>query len=122
MTLLEQAQRARAASYELLTTDTRARDGALLAMADALEAGAEAILAANAQDLAAARAAGRREALLDRLALSPARIAGMANGLRKVAEAHPSSMRRGPTSLRTRRACASRAQTPACCAAARRRF
>ena len=66
MTLLEQAQRARAASYELLTTDTRARDGALLAMADALEAGAEAILAANAQDLAA-------------------RIAGMANGLRKVA-------------------------------------
>ena len=85
MTLLEQAQRARAASYELLTTDTRARDGALLAMADALEAGAEAILAANAQDLAAARAAGRREALLDRLALSPARIAGMANGLRKVA-------------------------------------
>lgn len=85
MTLLEQAQRARAASYELLTTDTRARDGALLAMADALEAGAEAILAANAQDLTAARAAGRREALLDRLALSPARIAGMANGLRKVA-------------------------------------
>lgn len=85
MTLLEQAQRARAASYELLTTDTRARDGALLAMADALEAGAEAILAANAQDLAAARATGRREALLDRLALSPARIAGMANGLRKVA-------------------------------------
>lgn len=85
MTLLEQAQRARAASYELLTTDTRARDGALLAMADALEAGAEAILAANAQDLAAARTAGRREALLDRLALSPARIAGMANGLRKVA-------------------------------------
>ena len=85
MTLLEQAQRARAASYELLTTDTRARDGALLAMADALEANADAILAANERDLAAARAAGRREALLDRLALSPVRIAGMAGGLRKVA-------------------------------------
>lgn len=85
MTLLEQAQRAKASSYELLTTDTKARDGALLAMADALEANADAILAANERDLAAARAAGRREALLDRLALSPARIAGMAGGLRKVA-------------------------------------
>lgn len=85
MTLLEQAQRAKASSYELLTTDTKARDGALLAMADALEANADAILAANERDLAAARAAGRREALLDRLALSPARIVGMAGGLRKVA-------------------------------------
>lgn len=85
MTLLEQAQRAKASSYELLTTDTKARDGALLAMADAMEANADAILAANERDLAAARAAGRREALLDRLALSPARIAGMAGGLRKVA-------------------------------------
>lgn len=85
MTLLEQAQRAKASSYELLTTDTKARDGALLAMADALEANADAILAANERDLAEARAAGRREALLDRLALSPARIAGMAGGLRKVA-------------------------------------
>ncbi len=85
MTLLEQAQRAKASSYELLTTDTKARDGALLAMADALEANADAILAANERDLAAARAAGRREALLDRLALSPVRIAGMAGGLRKVA-------------------------------------
>lgn len=85
MTLQQQAQCAKEASYRLLTVDTKTKNAALCAMADALETQTDAILAANALDLAAARDAGRTEALLDRLALSPARISGMAGGLRKVA-------------------------------------
>lgn len=85
MTLQLQAQSARNASYRLLTIDTQTKNAALLAMADALEAHTDGILAQNEIDLAAARKAGRTQALLDRLALSPERITGMAGGLRKVA-------------------------------------
>ena len=57
---------------------------ALFAMADALEAGADGILDANRQDLQAAK--GQiSEVMLDRLRLTPERISGMANGIRKVA-------------------------------------
>ena len=85
MTLLQQAQLAKQASYQLLLIDTKTKNNALLAMADALEADAQTVLTANAIDVAAARDAGRTEALLDRLSLSVDRIAGMASGLRKVA-------------------------------------
>lgn len=61
------------------------KDQALLAIARALEEQAESILKANGEDLRQGRAAGLSEALLDRLALSPARIAGMAEGMRQVA-------------------------------------
>ena len=61
------------------------KDAALLAMAAALEESTEQILAANAQDVAAARARGTRAALVDRLALDAARVAAMAAGLRDVA-------------------------------------
>ncbi len=61
------------------------KDKALLAMAQALLDHSGEILAANAEDLAAARANGMSESLLDRLALSEKRIAAMADGVRQVA-------------------------------------
>ncbi|MEZ0364389.1 glutamate-5-semialdehyde dehydrogenase [Mycobacterium sp. pUA109] len=79
------ARRARAAARVLATLPTAAKDHALHAAADALLAHAEQILAANAADLDIARAAGTAEAMLDRLALNPQRIEGIAAGLRQVA-------------------------------------
>ena len=85
MTLRQQAQFAKQASYQLLLTDTQTKNKALLMMADALVAETPAILSANAKDMDLARAAGRTESWLDRLALNESRIIGMAEGLRKVA-------------------------------------
>ena len=79
------ARRARVAARVLAALPTVAKDYALRAAADALVAHAEQILAANADDLAAAGAAGTPEAMLDRLALNPQRIEGIAAGLRQVA-------------------------------------
>ena len=79
------ARRARAASRVLATLSTEDKDRALHAAADAVLAHAHQILAANAEDLAAARAAGTPEAMLDRLALNPHRVDGIAAGLRQVA-------------------------------------
>ncbi len=59
-------------------------DRALLAMADALEAGADGILVANAQDTEAAKGTVS-SVMLDRLLLTKDRIAGMADGIRKAA-------------------------------------
>ncbi len=53
-------------------------------IADYLEAQSEEILRANAEDLTEARANGLSEALLDRLALNPARLSGIANDVRRV--------------------------------------
>ena len=85
MTTQELLQKARAAKWDMAAADTVAKNRALLAMADALEARCDDILAANALDLEAARGT-ISEVMLDRLALSPDRIAGMAAGLREVAE------------------------------------
>lgn len=90
MTSIERAMqsmglRARAAFNAVRTTPAAARTAALYAMADAVERGADAILAANAQDLARAGRDGMAEAMLDRLALTPARVADMAAGLREIA-------------------------------------
>ena len=79
------ATRARAAAARLAPLPRKAKDAALLAMADALVASTDAILSANAEDVTAGREAGTSEALLDRLALTPARIVAMADGLRHVA-------------------------------------
>ena len=84
MTTLELLQRAKKAKSAMALADTQAKNTALLAMADALEAQREAILAANRLDLEAARGTVS-EVMLDRLALSPERIAGMAQGVREVA-------------------------------------
>jgi glutamate-5-semialdehyde dehydrogenase len=79
------AEGARGAARALARADTRAKDAALRAAADALGARAERILAANAQDLAAAREAGEGAPFLDRLALDPGRLEGIAAALREVA-------------------------------------
>jgi glutamate-5-semialdehyde dehydrogenase len=83
--VLEAARRARTAAAALAPLPRSTKDAALLAMADALVAEQDRILAANAEDVAAGRAAGTSEALLDRLALDPSRVAAMADGLRHVA-------------------------------------
>jgi glutamate-5-semialdehyde dehydrogenase len=79
------ARRARVAARELATLSTETKNSALHAAADNVLRDARAILDANAEDLAAAKAAGTPEAMLDRLALNPNRIDGIAAGLRQVA-------------------------------------
>ena len=85
MTTMELLERARGAKSAMALADTETKNRALLAMADALEAKQEAILAANAQDLADARGT-ISDVMLDRLALTPGRIDGMAKGIREVAD------------------------------------
>ncbi|MFC0709640.1 glutamate-5-semialdehyde dehydrogenase [Azorhizophilus paspali] len=76
---------AREASRVLARTSTAQKNRALEAAAATLDDAREALAAANAQDLAAGRAGGLDEAMLDRLALTPARIDEMIEGLRQVA-------------------------------------
>jgi len=79
------ARRARVAARILATLTTETKNRALHAAADAVLAQADTVLAANADDVAAARAAGTAEAMLDRLALNSQRLDGIAAGLRQVA-------------------------------------
>ena len=81
----DQAGAARTAAISLATATRAAKDAALLAMADAVDAAQAEILAANALDVQRARAAGTDESLVDRLSLDPSRVAGMADGLRDLA-------------------------------------
>ena len=83
--MTQMGRRAREAAHVLRLAPAAQRTDALSAMADALHADADAVLAANAADVAAARAAGLADNLVDRLALDPARLAGMVQGLRTVA-------------------------------------
>ena len=76
---------AREAQVAIASADAVTRRGLLVAMADHLLAGQDAILAANADDLAKAAANGANKATLDRLALDPERVRGMAGALREVA-------------------------------------
>ena len=77
---------AREAATTIATLPTAAKQAALRRMADELDGQAPAILAANARDVDAARAAGRAEHLIDRLRLDAARLAGVADAVRAVAE------------------------------------
>ena len=79
------ARRARIAAATLAVTTSAAKDAALLAMADALEAGSAEILEANALDVDAARAGGTGEDVIDRLSLDEQRIRAFADGLRHIA-------------------------------------
>lgn len=79
------ARRARVAARVLATLPTATKDRALHAAADAVLARVHDILAANTVDLDTARAAGTPAAMLDRLALNPQRVDGIAAGLRQVA-------------------------------------
>lgn len=83
-TTQEILERAKKAAPELMLLGADVRNAALLKMADALEANAERILAANALDVEAARET-IGDVMVDRLRLDEKRIAGMANGIREVA-------------------------------------
>ena len=82
-TLLEQAKRAKAASYDLAVLSTEIKNKALVQMARGLECSQKKIIAENRKDLFANR--NLSKALLDRLSLDLARIKLMADSLRQVA-------------------------------------
>ncbi|MGR7137301.1 glutamate-5-semialdehyde dehydrogenase [Klebsiella aerogenes] len=75
---------AKAASYQLALLSSREKNQVLNKIADYLEARTEEILRANAEDLSDARANGLSDAMLDRLALTPARLRGIADDVRQV--------------------------------------
>lgn len=81
----ETARRARVAAQELRVLTRDAKDAALRAMADELDAQAADIVAENAADISRARENGTSAALIDRLTLTPERIADIAEALREVA-------------------------------------
>ena len=83
--VLDAARRARIAARQLAPLNTATKNRALHAAADAVLSSVHRVLAANAEDLGVARAAGTAEAMLDRLALNPQRVDGIAAGLRQVA-------------------------------------
>lgn len=75
---------ARAASRHMARATTHEKNAALQAIHDALQTNQQSILAANARDMEAGRSNGLDAALLDRLELTPARFAGMLEGLQQV--------------------------------------
>lgn len=79
------ARRARVAARALATATRATKDAGLRAMADALVAAAPEIVQANAVDLERGQANGLSAGLLDRLALTPERVAGIADALRELA-------------------------------------
>jgi glutamate-5-semialdehyde dehydrogenase len=84
-TMAEIGRRARDAATALALATTEARASALQAAAAAVRSRAKEILAANAEDVAEAKNAGMGAALIDRLALDPKRIEGVARGLEDIA-------------------------------------
>lgn len=86
LSTLEIARRARQAGFALAASSAQVRDGALLAVADALEAGKEAIFAANAQDLQAAKAEGLSAPALKRLKFDQSKLDDVCAGLRALAQ------------------------------------
>jgi glutamate-5-semialdehyde dehydrogenase len=85
MTFADQAGHARIASRALAVLTRSQKDAALHAMADALAAATDTVLAANATDVDAARQAGTTESLVDRLSLTASRVDAMVAGLRSLA-------------------------------------
>ncbi|MGN1098031.1 MAG: glutamate-5-semialdehyde dehydrogenase, partial [Clostridia bacterium] len=83
--LIETCKAAKKASRFMLTAGTAEKNAALLTIADALEKSCGDILSANEKDVAAARAKGTRESMIDRLSLNENRVKAMADGLRQVA-------------------------------------
>lgn len=84
--LVEMGKKAKEAAVVLATLSTPVKNKALLASADALMAAKEDILAKNKEDVDAALANGIKGAFIDRLTLTDARVADMADGLRQVAK------------------------------------
>jgi glutamate-5-semialdehyde dehydrogenase len=83
--VLATARRAREAAVVLRQLTRNQKDAALEAMADALDAEVATIVRANAADVERARVSGTSDALIDRLTLTPTRIAAIAQALRDVA-------------------------------------
>jgi glutamate-5-semialdehyde dehydrogenase len=84
--MIELAAQARAAARVLALAPPDQKNQALEAMERAIRANTASILAANAEDVAEARAGGATSAFIDRLTLTPARIAAMADGIATVRE------------------------------------
>lgn len=82
--LEEMGKKAKLASYQLATLSAVEKNTILMMIADQLEKNSDEILAANALDMHAAKAAGISEAVLDRLLLTPARLTAIANDVRQV--------------------------------------
>ncbi|HIT14617.1 MAG TPA: glutamate-5-semialdehyde dehydrogenase [Candidatus Scatomonas merdigallinarum] len=105
MELQEIGKRARDAEPLMRKLGTAKKNQLLLDCAKALEAGQEKILAENARDMERGRGGGMRQAMLDRLLLTPERIEGMAEGLRQLAALEDPigevlGMKRRPNGLR----------------------
>ncbi len=83
--ILDMGRKARAASRELVKLSTDQKNTILCAMADGVVARQEAILEANAKDLAQAESNGLSKAMIDRLMLNPKRLEAIAEALREVA-------------------------------------
>ena len=83
--MLTLGEQAKAAARVMAMASSESKNQVLLTLADRIEAEAKTLIAENHLDLAAGKANGLDAALLDRLELNPARIAGMADGLRQVA-------------------------------------
>lgn len=83
--MTEVGRNARAASRAMASADSGAKNRALLAIAEFIEASRASLMAANQQDMEAGRASGLDAALLDRLELTPGRIDTMIEGLHQVA-------------------------------------
>jgi glutamate-5-semialdehyde dehydrogenase len=83
--LLEVGRRARAAAGAIARASTVAKNAALVAMADAVDRTSDAILEANAADVAAAAKNGLSSAMTDRLRLDPKRLKAISDALRSVA-------------------------------------
>lgn len=84
-TMLDMGQRARAAARQIAQQEGHARTAGLRAMADAIEAAATELLAANAIDMEGARTKGLTKAMLDRLMLDEGRVQSIADAVRDVA-------------------------------------
>lgn len=85
MRLTDQGPLARTAARTLATAPREVKDAALHAMADALDAARESVLAANTEDVQRAEDSGTSAALVDRLRLTDSRIDAMVSGLRQLA-------------------------------------
>src|SRR5712692_5874503 len=84
--MLDVGRRARVAARELARAETATKNHALAAIAKTLRGGRARLLAANAEDVKAARTAGKDAAFVDRLTLTEKSIEAMAEGLEEVAK------------------------------------
>ena len=85
-TVAQTAREAKDASHLLARVSWDEKDACLRDLADRIDHSVDGLLAANRADVDAGREEGLNEALLDRLALTPARIAEMAKGVREIAD------------------------------------